>query len=179
MRDHMRLFPSIPETPKQPLLYVLLVDDNAVNRALIKRFITNHLKQYRIKPEEIEFDQAINGQIASETVERRLQEKKPHYDVIIMDINMSKTVDKEGLVATKNIRALEEAAAIKHPAYIVRYSTERPEPNEEELKEQGFNAMLNKHRTKQDEVDAVLAVALAEHPAIVNRRHDDTPKHSS
>jgi CheY-like chemotaxis protein len=179
MRDHMRLFPSIPETPKQPLLYILLVDDNAVNRALMKRFITNHLKHYRIKPEEVEFDQAIDGQIAIETVERRLQEKKPHYDVIIMDINMNPAIVKEGLVATKAIRALEEATAVKHPAYIIRYSTDKPEPNEEELREQGFNAMLNKHRTKQDEVDAVLAVALAKHPVIVNRRHDDTPKHSS
>ncbi|HEU5280612.1 MAG TPA: response regulator [Gammaproteobacteria bacterium] len=179
MRNTMMLFPSIPETPRLPLLYVLLVDDNAVNRALMKRFITNHVKNYRIKPEEVEFDQAINGQIASETVERRLREKKPHYDVIIMDINMSATVEREGLIATKNIRALEEATAIERPAYIIRYSTDKPEPNEMELKEQGFNAMLNKHQTKQHEVDAVLIMALAEHPALMKRRHDDTPKHSS
>lgn len=179
MHDHTRFFPSSPETPRRPLLYVLLVDDNAVHRAIIKRFITNHLKQFRIKPEEIEFDQAINGTIARETVERRLQEKKPHYDIIIMDINMSATVKKEGLIATKNIRALEDATAIEHPAYIVRYSIDNSEPDEKKLKEQGFNAMLNKHQTKQHEVDAVLTIALAEHPVITKRKHDNMPKHSS
>lgn len=177
MRDSMVLFPNIPETPRLPLVYILLVDDNAMNRAIMKRYITNYLKQQRIKPEEIEFDQAINGKIAVDVVSRRHHEKKPHYDVIVMDLNMGPNPEEGGLFATKEIRNLESNLAIEKPAYLIRYSTEKPEPDKAELKAQGFDAMLNKHQTKQGEVNAVLEMALRNHPAM--KRHDDTPKHSS
>lgn len=174
MRDSMVLFPGIPQTPKLPLVTILLVDDSAVNRAMIKRFIAN---SPNIKPENIEFDQAINGLFAIDMVARRLDNMKPHYDVIIMDLNMGPSLEKGGLFATKTIRDIEREAAIEKPAYIIRYSTEKPEPTEDELKEQGFDAMLNKNGTKQAEVDAALELALKNHPAF--KQDDANPRHSN
>lgn len=177
MRDSMVLFPGIPQTPKLPLVTILLVDDNAMNRAIMKRFITNYLKLKHIKPDDIEFDQAINGLLAIDMVARRLDNMKPHYDVIIMDLNMGPSLEEGGLFATKTIRVIEREAAIEKPAYIIRYSTEKPEPTEDELKEQGFDAMLNKHKTKPAEVNTALELALKNHPAF--KQDDVNPRHSN
>lgn len=177
MHDSMRFFPNPSEANKPPLLYVLLVDDNQLNRALVKRYITLHLNRQHINKDEIEFHDANNGKTAVEIVNRRLHAGEAHYDIIIMDLNMGKTEEENGLFATKTIRQLENEVALENPAYIIRYSTEKPEPSEDELAEQGFNAKLNKVRTTQADVDAVLKTALQHHPRF--NHQNNNPEHSN
>lgn len=160
---------------KPPLFHILLVDDNALIRGILKRFISIHFKQTNVSPDRVQFDQAINKKAAMDFINKRLENKEPHYHLIFMDINMSPDTPQEGLVATKEIREIEIQKIAdgdlkeNEKSIIVRYSTETPIPSEAELKAQGFDMMLNKIQTTQPQVDAVLKAVLAKFPNITYR----------
>jgi two-component system sensor histidine kinase/response regulator len=73
-----------------PHLNILLVEDNADNRLLVKAF----LKKY-----PVEVDEAENGKIALDKF------KKGKYDIVLMDMQMP---IMDGYAATENIRKWEE-----------------------------------------------------------------------
>lgn len=156
---------SEPERVVAPSFFILIADDMAANRALLKRFITEHFKKTTLSVNAIHFVQAIHGGEAYDAVKNKLEKDHTNFDIIIMDINMRPEVPHDGLQATREIRKLEEDYIEKDKlnycdkAYIIRYSSEEPLPSESELVEQGFNAMLNKDRTKPAEVSRALKEA--------------------
>lgn len=174
MQDYMMLYRKIK--PK-PLLYILVVDDNQSFRATLINFIKRYFKAtLKLDPDRIKFDQAIDGGAAMFAVQRRLEEGRPPYDIITMDLNMHKDAEKCGLATTKAIRALEAKSNLK-PAYIIRHSTQKLKPDET-LAEQGFDAVLNKPARPVEVADA-LELALKDHPAIRKPYDEPPPRPSS
>jgi CheY-like chemotaxis protein len=181
-----KLFPESGKASKPPTFFILLVDDNAMIRRILMRFISDHFKHTTLSAHEFHFAQAIHGDEALEAIKnKRLDKDHKHFHLIFMDINMRPNVPKDGLITTQKIRALEDQLInddkLKscEKAYIIRYSTDKPLPNAEELLEQGFDAMLNKNATTQIQVDEVLTEALKRYPDIqyhtpINR--DNSPK---
>lgn len=91
--------------PSFPTLQVLAVDDNSVNRMIIKKM----LKKY-----QIEADIAVGGIEAVEMI----QQHNERYDLILMDIEMP---IKDGYETTQDIRAFEKDNNLD-PSHIVAVS---------------------------------------------------------
>ena len=95
----------LPEVPDFSQLKVLAVDDNSVNRMIIKKM----LKKYNI-----EADIAVGGVEAIDIIRRHGE----RYDLILMDIEMPV---KDGYQATSEIRQYEKNREID-PSRIVAVS---------------------------------------------------------
>ena len=95
----------IPKIPNFSKLQVLAVDDNSVNRMIIKKM----LKKY-----QVEADMAVGGIEALEMI----QQHKGRYDLILMDIEMP---IKDGYQTTEQIRAYEKKYNLD-PSRIVAVS---------------------------------------------------------
>ena len=90
-------------TPKGAVnknLKILLVDDNPENRFIVKRFLDDN---------EVTIFEAGDGQEAVENF------SKQKFDIILMDINMPV---KDGMEATREIRALEKENKLSHTIII-------------------------------------------------------------
>lgn len=90
-------------TPKGSLnknLKILLVDDNPENRFIVKKFLAES---------EVIVSEANDGVEAVEVF------TKNKYDIIFMDINMP---NKDGIEATKDIRAMEREKNLPHTIII-------------------------------------------------------------
>jgi signal transduction histidine kinase/CheY-like chemotaxis protein len=93
------------QTPNFSKLRVLAVDDNSVNRMIIKKMLSKY---------KIEADIAVDGLDAMAFI----RGQKKQYDLILMDIEMPK---KDGYQTTKDIRQYERAHSLE-PCKIVAVS---------------------------------------------------------
>ncbi|OQD87849.1 hypothetical protein PENANT_c005G02209 [Penicillium antarcticum] len=93
-----------PTTETKDGIKILLVDDNAINLALLEKYIS------RIKPQIL--DTAMNGEEAIKAV----QNMSSGYKYIFMDMSMP-VID--GFEATRAIRSIEAARGEKSPATII------------------------------------------------------------
>jgi CheY-like chemotaxis protein len=93
------------EIPNFSQLRVLAVDDNSVNRMIIKKMLSKY---------KVEADIAVGGLDAIQLI----HEQQKRYDLILMDIEMPV---KDGYQTTKDIRAFEQENNLS-PCKIVAVS---------------------------------------------------------
>jgi protein-histidine pros-kinase len=110
-------------------LRVLVNDDNAVNREVIRR----HLEHWGHEPTLVE-----NGALAVEAFETGA------FDLVLMDIQ---TPEMDGCEATQKIRALGTARALRTP--IVALTADALEENHRRYVEAGMNAVIIKPMTAE------------------------------
>ena len=107
-----------------PGMKVLMVEDNKVNRIIGRKFLRKW---------EIDIEMAENGKIAVEALE-----KKPDYDLILMDLNMPVM---GGMEATRIIRGMPE---LKNKRLPIVALTADVSPNVEEARASGMDGFLSK-----------------------------------
>ena len=118
---------------------VLIVDDNKMNRMVLK----NMLKVYsKFSISAISsMEEAVNGKIAVEKY------KEKPYDVIFMDIHMP---EMDGLAATAIIREYEKEMKIQKPAVIAALTADAFLETKNSCLECGMNAFFSKPFKKED-----------------------------
>ncbi|MBO9409733.1 response regulator [Shimia sp. R9_1] len=124
----------VEETGEQPLLKkkrLLVVDDNATNRFVLKRFL---------KDTPLQIDEAKDGKEAVEAA------SKTTYDVILMDIQMPVM---DGITASNEIRKLEMANGSQATQIIAVTANVMTHQIEEYLAE-GINEVLGKPVSKKE-----------------------------
>ena len=119
--------------PDYSNLNVLVAEDNAVNRMVIKGL----LGKMNIKPELVE-----NGRLALKAV----QQTDEHYDLIFMDCEMP---EMDGFDATRNIRELERTRE-QQKIQIVALTAHAMEDHRKQMLAAGMDHFLSKPVTLQD-----------------------------
>jgi len=132
--------PTVSEEVKVRSLKVLLAEDNPINQrvALINLTKLGH-----------KVDIAENGQIALELATTN------HYDIVLMDIQMP---IKDGVEATKDIRAWETEHRESVPLPIVAMTANAVKGELEKLVSEGMNAYISKP-FKISELENILKLA--------------------
>lgn len=114
---------------------ILIVDDNEFNRLIIGEFL---------KQENLEYDEAINGDLAVQAVKLKNREKD-NYRVVIMDCQMPVM---DGFEATAHINELARIGAIQFCPAIVGYSAYCGSEEENRSKQVGMCEFLLKPTPK-------------------------------
>lgn len=158
-------------TPKGSVkknLRILLVDDNPENRFIVKRFLDES---------EVIVSEADDGVQALEMF------NKMKFDIIFMDINMP---NKDGIEATREIRALEEEKKLPH-SIIIALSANALSKEYDRAMEVGCDDYLTKpisrgkllssvekwqgvEVSREDEIDEAIRAAIPKY--LENRRVD-------
>jgi PAS domain S-box-containing protein len=116
--------PSILHEPKVLPIYVLLVDDNDINRLIASNFLNRC---------GIFVDQAKNGKEALEQIQSR------KYKLVLMDLQMP---EMDGYEATRRIREFSDEYFKKIPILALTAST--PADIRTRAREAGLNDLINK-----------------------------------
>ncbi|KAJ5538332.1 CheY-like superfamily [Penicillium frequentans] len=114
---------------------ILLVEDNAINLALLKKYISK-------VPTQV-LDCAINGEKAVELVQKTSQ----GYDYIFMDISMPVM---DGFEATKAIRIIESKRGTSSPAHIIALTGLGSDEHIRKAFAAGVNVFLRKPASLKD-----------------------------
>lgn len=140
MPSGMPAINSVNESETQEIAHkkLLLVDDNATNRFVVRRFL---------KDAPVEIDEATDGAEAVHAA------SKTAYDVILMDIQMPVM---DGISAANEIRK-HEASNGKHAAQIIAVTANIMTHQIDEYLAEGMDAVLGKPVSKK-ELLAKLAV---------------------
>lgn len=115
---------------------VLLAEDNPINMAVVKRFLTKW---------GIEIVAAVNGREAVEKFERG------KYDVLLLDLEMP---ELDGASALKEIRKFDQQVP------IVAFTAAVYENIQNDLKEKGFNDFINKPFRPEDLHSKIYSLAI-------------------
>ena len=114
----------------KPTRNVLLAEDNAVNREVIKEML------------EYEGARVTLAENGAEALERATQER---FDIIFMDCHMPVM---DGLTAVAGLREAEQAAGLK-PTFVVALTADVTPENRERCREVGMNELAGKPITQQ------------------------------
>jgi len=125
-------------------MHVLLVDDEKVNRDLIRRFLD---------PFPITFDEAENGNRAIEMFSSR------HYDLVLMDLNMPQM---DGLAAAAEIRTRERSLNAQ-PTPVIAVTGSDSHDDTQKCAKAGFTLHLSKPIRKEKLIKAVIPFAQRKH----------------
>ena len=119
------------EVPELGGVGVLVADDNATNRLLLKRFL---------EPTQAQLVFAENGSAALEAV------KDAPFEIILMDVQMPVM---DGVMATRKIRALEQAQS-STPAFIIGVTANVLSHQVTSYLEAGMDEVLSKPLSKRN-----------------------------
>jgi two-component system cell cycle sensor histidine kinase/response regulator CckA len=151
--DKRRERGEIPLSPEDmDPMHVLLVDDEKVNRDLIRRFL---------HPFPITFDEAENGNRAIEMFSLH------HYDLVLMDLNMPQM---DGLAATAEIRTRERSLNAK-PTPVIAVTGSDSQDDTQKCAEAGCTRHLAKPIRKEKLIKTVIPFARKKQDTALTERH--------
>jgi CheY-like chemotaxis protein len=141
-------------------MHVLLVDDEKVNRDLVRRLLQSF---------PITFDEAENGSKAIEMFSSH------HYDLVLMDLNMP---NMDGLSATAEIRTRERSLNAQ-PTPVIAVTGSDSHEDTQKCVEAGCTRHLAKPIRREKLIKAVMPFARkkADNVLIVNQRNSTTRVH--
>jgi two-component system chemotaxis response regulator CheY len=103
--------PAREERSNTDHLSALIVDDNPIIRAILKRVLSSY---------SVDCDEARDGRGAVEQFDRRLQARRP-YDMVCLDLGLP---EMDGHTALLHMRAAENQFQPVVPAYIIVLTAE-------------------------------------------------------